>query len=83
MKEVYKTIKQAEKAFDKWTQEEIIYLVFDKKNEIYRIVNPDRLDFLNKEFDLDRPVVNWQQSNFRFIYLKNVSMNKIVDFTAW
>jgi hypothetical protein len=83
MKEVYKTIKEAEKAFKKWTKDEIIYLVFDKKNKIYRIVSPDRLDFLNKKFDLDRPVKNWIVGNFRFIYLKNVSMDKIVDFTVW
>jgi len=53
MKEVYKTIKQAEKAFNKWTQEEIVFLILDKENNVYRLVDEERLDFLENEFDLD------------------------------
>tara|TARA_B100000242_G_scaffold274048_1_gene228106 strand:- start:990 stop:1175 length:186 start_codon:yes stop_codon:yes gene_type:complete len=53
MKEVYKTLKQAEKAFDVWTQEDIVFLIFDKENRVYRLVNEERLDFLENEFDLD------------------------------
>ena len=53
MKEVYKTLKQAEKAFDVWTQEDIVFLIFDNENRVYRLVNEERLDFLENEFDLD------------------------------
>tara|TARA_R100000655_G_scaffold19567_1_gene40778 strand:+ start:192 stop:377 length:186 start_codon:yes stop_codon:yes gene_type:complete len=53
MKEVYKTLKQGEKAFDVWTQEDIVFLIFDNENRVYRLVNEERLDFLENEFDLD------------------------------
>ena len=53
MKEVYKTLKQAEKAFEVWTQEDIVFLIFVKEKGVYRLVNEERLDFLENEFDLD------------------------------
>jgi len=53
MTEVYKSLAKAEKAFDKRTKEEIVFLIWDMENEVYRLVDEERLDFLENDFNLE------------------------------
>jgi hypothetical protein len=53
MTEVYKSLAKAGKAFDKWTKEEIVFLIWDMENEVYRLVDEERLDFLENDFNLE------------------------------
>lgn len=45
--------------FNKVSQNYVAYLIYNKENDMYEVINQDRYDHYDGEFDLDMDVIDF------------------------